>query len=41
LLSVDYVDAVLDVTTGSGWVATSNQIDLSGVAVRMGINGRF
>ena len=43
LLSLDYVNAKLDVRPeeGSGWETSSDQIDLTGFAIRMGIVGHF
>jgi len=40
-LAIDYIKADFDVQTGPGWTANRNNLDLSGVAFRLGLVIRF
>jgi hypothetical protein len=40
-LSVDYIEAESDVTTGSGWTANSTTYDQSGLAIQFGVGWKF
>lgn len=41
LASIDYANAKFDVTPQAGWVVNSRTLDMSGVAIQLGIVGRF
>ncbi len=40
-VSVDYQSGVFEVETGSGWQASDDELDISGVAVRLGVTFTF
>jgi len=40
-MTLDYLNASFDVTTRNGWVASDNKLDISGVALQMGVLFRF
>lgn len=41
LLSLDYVNAAFDVKPKSGWTVNQSELDMSGVALQLGVKGRF